>query len=442
MNQVVVVPYPGRGHINPLLNLCRLLSSRLNRNNHTTIFTVVVTEEWLELLNPQPEQDRNIRFATIPNVLPSEVNRGSDVMAFMTAVQTKMKRPFMEVLDRIESPVKLIIADAVMRWPFEVANTRNIPVAAFWPMSASEYSVVHYVDLLESHHHFYADVSERGKEIIDYIPGLSSLTIADLPTPFHSRGEIFKDIIPKLFGIKANCVLISTIYELESKAIDCLRAMLHMPIYTSGPNIPHSKIEPDPSSDQPVYLHWLESKPPRTVLYVSLGSFLSVSRAEMAEIAFGLTQSGVSFLWVARGEVSRLKEICGKSGMVVEWCDQLRALSHSSIGGFWTHCGWNSVKESLFSGVPMLTFPITLDQPLNSKMIVKDWKIGWNMRELVGVFKREEIAKIVRDFMDLKSGVRIKMMETAKAFARICQQSVGEGGSVEEDLDAFVRDIV
>ncbi|XP_076921811.1 UDP-glycosyltransferase 87A1-like [Bidens hawaiensis] len=414
MNQVVVDPYPGRGHINPLLNLCRLLSSRLN---HTTTFTVVVTEEWLGLLNPEPEQDHNIRFVTIPNVLPSELN-----LAFMTAVQTKMERPFMEVLDRIESSVKLIIADAVMRWPFEAANTRNIPIAAFWPMSASTYSVVHYVDLLESHHHLYADVSERGKEIIDYIPGLSSLTMADLPSSFHSRGEIFKDIMPKLFGIKANYVLISTMYELESKTIDCLRAMLHMPIYITGPNIPYPQIEPNPSPDQPIYLNWLDSKPPRTVLYVSLGSFMSVSRAEMAEIAFGLTQSGVCFLWVARGEVSYLKEICGKNGMVVEWCDQLRVLSHSSIGGFWTHCGWNSVKESFCLGVPMLTFPIALDQPLNSKMIVKDWKI-------------------VRDFMDLKSGVRIKITETAKAFARICQESVGEGGSVEQDLDAFVRDI-
>ncbi|KAF5808271.1 putative 7-deoxyloganetin glucosyltransferase [Helianthus annuus] len=442
MNQVLVIPYPGRGHINPILNLCHLLSSRLNRHSRTTIFTVVVTEEWLGFLNPDPEQD-NIRFVTIPNVIPSELNRGSNMVAFVTAVQTKMEGPVVEVLDQIEFPVKLIIADGSMHWPFELANKRNIPVAAYWPMSASMFSVVHHVDLLESHHHLYVDVSERGKEIIDYIPGLSSLTVADIPNIFHGGiGEKFKDIVPKVFGIKANYVLISTMYELESEAIDALRATLKMPIYTSGPNIPYSEIKPNPSSDQPIYIKWLDSKPPRTVLYVSLGSFLSVSSAEMAEIASGLTQSGVNFLWVARGETSHLKEICGENGMVVEWCDQLKVLLHSSIGGFWTHCGWNSVKECLFSGVPMLTCPILLDQPLSSKMIVKDWKTGWNMRDKVGVFKRDEIAKIVGDFMDLKSVVRIEMMERAKAFSRTCQESVGECGSVNGDLDAFLRDIV
>ncbi|KAJ0759902.1 putative 7-deoxyloganetin glucosyltransferase [Helianthus annuus] len=160
MNQVLVIPYPGRGHINPILNLCHLLSSRLNRHSRTTIFTVVVTEEWLGFLNPDPEQD-NIRFVTIPNVIPSELNRGSNMVAFVTAVQTKMEGPVVEVLDQIEFPVKLIIADGSMHWPFELANKRNIPVAAYWPMSASMFSVVHHVDLLESHHHLYVDVSGK-----------------------------------------------------------------------------------------------------------------------------------------------------------------------------------------------------------------------------------------------------------------------------------------
>ncbi|KAF5808268.1 putative 7-deoxyloganetin glucosyltransferase [Helianthus annuus] len=436
MNQVMVVPFPGRGHINPMLNLCNILSS----HSCTTLFTVVVTEEWLGFLNPDPEQD-NIRFATIPNVLPSELNRGSDVVGFLTAANTKMEGPFVEVLDQTEFPVTLIIADGTMGWPFDVANRRDIPVAMYWPMSASMLSVVHHVDLLESNHHLFVDVSERGNEIIDYIPGLSSLTVADIPTVYHSGGERLKGIIPNLSNIKANYILISTIYELEHEALDALRATLQMPVYTSGPNIPYSQSEPNPSSDQPIYLNWLNSKPPRSVLYVSFGSFLSVTGAEMAEIAYGLTQSGVNFLWVARGETSHLKEICGENGMVVEWCYQLRVLLHSSIGGFWTHCGWNSVKESLFSGLPMLAFPISLDQTLNSKMIVKDWKIGWNVREKMGALKRDEIAKTVRDFMDSKSVVRIEMMEWAKGFSRICQESVGEAGSVNKDFDAFVKDI-
>ncbi|PWA44916.1 UDP-glucuronosyl/UDP-glucosyltransferase [Artemisia annua] len=454
-NQVVVVPYPGRGHINPLLNLCHLLSSKLNQNNYnTTIFSVVVTEEWLGFLNPDPVQT-NVRFVTIPNVLPSELNRGSNLVSFINAVYNKMEGPFEEMLDKMEVKVDLIIADATMNWPVDVANRRNIPLAAYWPMSATMFSVMHHVDLLESHHHLYVDVSEKGNESIDYIPGISSLKVADIPEVFHGRfrqttdgivPNIFSGMAPNLISTtkKADCVLISTTYELESKVIDALRARIDIPVYTSGPNIPYSipnQTKPNPSSHEPFYLKWLESKSPRTVLYVSLGSFLSVSSAAVDEIVAGLTQSGVNFLWVARGETVKLQEMCGEKGLVVEWCDQLRVLSHSSIGGFWTHCGWNSVKESVFSGVPMLTFPIQFDQPLNSIAIVKDWKIGLKMRKEVEVFKRDKIAELVRQFTDSESVERIEMMERAKKLQDICQSSVNKGGSANKDLDDFIRDI-
>ena len=41
----------------------------------------------------------------------------------------------------------------------------------------------------------------------------------------------------------------------------------------------------------------------------------------MDEIASGLRNSGVGYLWVARGEALRLKENCGGKGIVVPWCD-------------------------------------------------------------------------------------------------------------------------
>lgn len=62
------------------------------------------------------------------------------------------------------------------------------------------------------------------------------------------------------------------------------------------------------------------------VLNISLGSFLSVSSAQMDEILVGLQMSGVRFLRVARGEASRLNQTCGDTGQILpwSWCDQLR----------------------------------------------------------------------------------------------------------------------
>ena len=37
-----------------------------------------------------------------------------------------------------------------------------------------------------------------------------------------------------------------------------------------------------------------------------------------------MKNSGVSFLWVARGGTPQIKEACGGEGVVVSWCDQLK----------------------------------------------------------------------------------------------------------------------
>ena len=78
------------------------------------------------------------------------------------------------------------------------------------------------------------------------------------------------------------------------------------------------------SYNDPNYLQWLDSQSMGSVLYISLGSFLSISSAQMDEIIVGLRNSDVQFLWMVRGEASWLKENCGDMGMVVPWCDQLK----------------------------------------------------------------------------------------------------------------------
>ncbi|GAU27252.1 hypothetical protein TSUD_125320 [Trifolium subterraneum] len=165
----------------------------------------------------------------------------------------------------------------------------------------------------------------------------------------------------------------------------------------------------------------------------------------MDEIAAALKDSGVRFLWVTRDETCRLKDICGKMGLVVTWCDQLRVLLHPSIGGYWTHCGWNSVIEGVFSGVPFLTFPIAMDQPMISKIIVEDWKIGWRVKKddkLDTLVTREEIVVLIRKFMDLDSDLGNDLRKRAKELQLLCQDAIKIGGSSETNINAFLKNIV
>lgn len=153
---VVALPYPGRGHINPMLNLCKLLSSK--KPDNTLLITIVVTEEWHGFIGSDPKPD-NIRFATLPNTIPSELVRANDFPGFVEAVSTKLEAPFEQLVDRLEPSVSAIVADPYVVWAVRVGNRRNIPVAALWPMPASVFSFFHHFELLKQNGHFPLDVS-------------------------------------------------------------------------------------------------------------------------------------------------------------------------------------------------------------------------------------------------------------------------------------------
>ncbi|XP_062075918.1 UDP-glycosyltransferase 87A1-like [Humulus lupulus] len=148
---VVAMPYPGRSHINAVMNLCKQLSSRVK---YDILITFVVTEEWFGLIGSDPKPD-SIRFATIPNVVPSEHVRANQFADFFEAAATKLEAPFEELLDRLHGPpVRAIIADSLMAWPIKVGHRRNIPVASFWPLSASMFSVLYHFDHFAQHGHY------------------------------------------------------------------------------------------------------------------------------------------------------------------------------------------------------------------------------------------------------------------------------------------------
>ncbi|XP_044466636.1 UDP-glycosyltransferase 87A1-like [Mangifera indica] len=444
---VVALPYPGRGHINPMMNLCKLLSSR----QPYLLMTFVVTEEWFGILRSETKPE-NIRFATVPNVIPSELDRAKDFPGFLEAVFTKMEAPFEMLLDELQFPVMAIIADSSMPWAVDVGNRRNIPVASLCTTSASVFSVFHHHDLLVKNGHFPVELSERGDETVDYIPGLPSTKLADLPTVLYGGGRrVLHRVLESVSMVsKAQYLFFTSVYKLEAQVIDSLKTEFPFPVYPIGPSIPYFQIK-DHNSPLTTslnalnYLKWLDSQPSCSVLYLSLGSFLSVSNAQMDEIVAGVRSSGVRYLWVARGDTSRFINGRDDKGIVVPWCDQLRVLCHSSVGGFWTHCGWNSTLEGVYAGVPMLTFPIFADQVSNSKQIVEDWKIGWSVKNKAvsseSLVKREEISELVQNFMDINNGERKEMNKRAKKLQEICEAATAEGGTSIKNIDAFLEDI-
>lgn len=246
---------------------------------------------------------------------------------------------------------------------------------------------------------------------------------------------------------KADFVISNTVQELESSPISALQEK--QPFYAIGPLFPTSFTKRTismnllPASD---YTNWLNSKQDGTVLYISFGSLINLSKQDILEIAQAILISKVSFIWVLRhnilGSEERnilplgFEEETAGRGLVVPWCSQLAVLSHPAVGVFLTHCGWNSILESIWCKVPMVCFPILTDQLTNRKLVVDDWRIGVNL--CTGRLIRKEVAAENIGRIMSKSDELRKNIEKTKM---ILQKALSDEGSSEKNLTQFIEDM-
>lgn len=407
----------------------------ISKTQQITKITVIVTEEWLKYLNSEKNNlPSRITFATIPNVLPSELIRGSNLIGFFMAVQRDMEEPVERVFDSFGSLPDLIIADSCFGWALDLARRRNVKMASFWTASVTSFLLSYHYEL------FHDFLSETGEERVEFIPGIRSIRVSDIPEGFLTNKTQTSYIINNIISpaTEAQCIIFRSLDELESPAIEALKTDLSTPTFTIGPAIPYFKTTQQPNTQEPNYITWLNSQQPRSVLYLSLGSFLSASSAQTDELAAGLRESGVPFLWAARDQTCQLSKVLGEKGMVVPWCDQMRALCNSSVGGFFTHCGWNSVAETAFAGVPVLTFPLDAEQVVNGKVMVEDLGIGRRMKDRVSEFVgREVVCEVLKKFMDLECAERKELDRASKELQERLLGAVNEDGSTS-GLDGFL----
>ncbi|CAI9760675.1 unnamed protein product [Fraxinus pennsylvanica] len=193
---------------------------------------------------------------------------------------------------------------------------------------------------------------------------------------------------------------------------------------------------------------WLDSKPSSSVLYLSFGSYDLTSKQTIQKIAHGLLLRKVSFIWVVKRDIVSSNDTddlpvgfldqIRDQGLIVQWCNQNMVLSHPAIGGFLTHCGWNSILESIWCGIPMICYPLSNDQPTNRKLVVDDWKIGINLCDGESV-TREEVAEKIDTLISGTVSDRLSM--EIKKLRTILQNALAIDGSSEENIGQFIKDL-
>lgn len=197
-----------------------------------------------------------------------------------------------------------------------------------------------------------------------------------------------------------------------------------------------------PSKDEDGCLSWLNRHRAASVAYISFGSMLTPPPDELAALAEALEEKKVPYLWSFRENLKGhlldgFFERTSSIGKVVAWAPQSQILAHSSVGVFITHCGWNSVVESITGGVPMICRPFFGDQMINRRILADMWQIGVGLES--DVFKKACTMNALDIVLSKENGN--KMRENIGVFKESATKAIAPNGNSTENFKSLI-DIV
>ncbi|GMI98600.1 UDP-glycosyltransferase 74 F1 [Hibiscus trionum] len=445
---VLVFPFPGQGHINPMLQFAkRLLSKGVRAALVSTVF-----------LASSSFSGSSISFDhhTISDGFDEGgIYQAADAEAYLStfcSVGSKSLAALIQRLGETGHPVDALVYDSLMPWALDVAKQLGVPAAAFFTQSCAVNSVYYHV--------WKGDLQLPLPPTRVYLPALPPLRVSELPSfvAIYGLYPAWLDALVNQFSNVdgAEWVFLNHFYELEPEAMDWMSK--HWNVMTVGPTIPSMYLDKrlqnnkdyglnlfDPNAS--ACMSWLSGKPKGSVVYVSFGSIASLGTKQMAEIGCALKRRNGHFLWVVREtEKSKLPhnyiEETSDQGLVVTWCPQLEVLSHESIGCFLTHCGFNSVLEALSLGVPMLAMPQWTDQATNAKYIEDVWRVGIRACcDKEGIVRRETIEHGIKELLMEVGEKGREIRKNSIKWKNLASKAVDAGGKSDKNIDEFIAKV-
>ncbi|KAK7341644.1 hypothetical protein VNO80_24581 [Phaseolus coccineus] len=441
-HRLVLIPPPFQGHLTPMLQLATILHSR----------GFFITVAHAHFNSPDPSNHPNFCFLPLFYGLSDTQISSKNVVDITATLNKKCVSPIKEVLvDQIEKAninhekIACVIYDGLMYSIDSVARELKLPSIALRTTSATNFLTYHaFVQRQTS-----GCLPFQDSMSLDLVPELEPLRFKDLP--MFNSGDMQKQVAKTIAVRPSLGVICNTVECLEEESLYRLHQVYKVSFFPIGPL--HMIAEEDSSSSSFVEedyscIGWLKNQPRKSVLYVSLGSIASWEEKELTEVAWGLANSKQRFLWVIRpGTISdvsewlqslpkHVREAIAEKGCIVKWAPQGEVLAHQGVGGFWSHCGWNSTLESLCEGVPIMCQPHFGDQRVNARLLSHVWKVGL---EWSNVMERDEIEGAVRRLMVNPEGK--EMRQKALKLKNEIKIAVKDGSSYDA-LNRLVKSIL
>ncbi|KAL4355194.1 hypothetical protein GQ457_06G009280 [Hibiscus cannabinus] len=467
----VLFPFMAQGHLIPMLDIGRLLARR------GVIVSLVTTPHNAGRIEKSvaraidsglPIRMLQLWFPGKELGLPDGVenidmlNSMEDLIKFVTAANM-MEDAAQKLFGKLTPRPTCIISDINLYYTRKIASEFGVPRLSFHGFCCFCLLCLHNIqsskitDTLSSNHEYFT------------VPGLTDkVEFTRVQLPLDHDGS-WKEIFEPMWEADRTSygVVINTFEELESGFVKEYEKVKKA--WCIGPVSLNNKNESDKaergnkaSISGQQFLKWLDSQQPSSVIYACLGSTGTLKSPEVIELGLGLEASGKPFIWVLRenntisNQVDKwmredgFEERTRGRGLVVKgWAPQVLILSHPAIGGFLTHCGWNSTIEGISAGVPLITLPFMADQFCNEKLVVQILRIGVSLGANEPTFlgdeksgfclKKEHVKNAIDKLMD-EGEEGIERRKRAKEFGEKANKAVEEGGSSYLNITSLIQD--
>ncbi|XP_038705998.1 scopoletin glucosyltransferase-like [Tripterygium wilfordii] len=467
---VFFFPFMAHGHTIPALDLAKLFVSR---GVKASIVTTPLNVPYISKAIANTDIGiRTIRFPSVEAGLPegcenadgitTQGAEGRGLVEKFLKATTMLQEPLEQLLE--EARPDCIVADMFFPWSTDAAAKFGIPRLVFHGIGVLALCAAECVRRYEP----YKNVLSDSEQFV--LPGLpGGFKLIRNQVPDHVKNDV-ENVFTRMMKLvlesetKSFGVVINSFYELESAYADYYRNELGRNAWQVGPVLLCNQNSEDKQQrgketaiEEHECLKWLDSKKPNSVIYICFGSMANFRASQLKEIAIGLEASGQQFIWVVRKGIDQEEEteewlpegfekrIEGKGLIIRGWAPQVLILNHEAVGGFVTHCGWNSTLESISAGVPMVTWPVAAEQFYNEKLVTEVLNIGvavgakkW-VRMYGDFVKNEAVEKAVSRLMVGEDAE--EMRSRAKVLGKMAQKAVQEGGSSYNDLNALIDEL-
>ncbi|PPR86241.1 hypothetical protein GOBAR_AA34454 [Gossypium barbadense] len=426
---ILFFPHLAHGHMIPTIDMARVFA---RQGVKATILTTHLNASFFSKVI---ERDRElgfeidtvmIKFPSVEAGLPEGIENISSITSqemgykLFKAVSL-LQQPLQQVLE--DCHPNCLVADGMFPWATEVARKVGIPRLVFYGTS---YLACCVLDSILRYEPLKNVTSDDQLFEVPGIPDKIMMTRLQQAAELRDSGTNTETIVVlhKLLEaeITSSGVIMNSFQELEPAYVRHYRKTLGRKTWHIGPlslcnNDIEDKLERGNANAVSTHrvecLIWLDSKKPNSVLYICFGRF-----------------------------EERMK---GKGLIIRGWAPQLLILDHEAIGGFLTHCGWNSILESITAGVPMVTWPLSNEQFSNEKLVTDIVRVG------VGIGAQEcskwmESKKLLVTKENITSAISQLMVgeeanamrNRASALKWMAKRAVEEGGSSHSDLKALL----